>query len=599
MSYRTPRLDVSDEARCNELVELLQRTKHGAIFYVIAFTGIVFVEPAYWQPLISKVAFSIMLIALLLRFPLSSYFQSHSQDIQAEMVSRKLLRVLIVTSALGWSAFSTTVLISTDQLAGLVALAYLSTLAIACGTLVAMTTDVLLLRIVLLVLLVPMIVAAFGFAGAVGTLAGIYTLVFLFYLLSKGDSLSQSYWTYIRQNDRLRHQAMALENAWHEAQEASEVKGRFLSHMSHEIRTPMNGVLGTVELLGQADLQPEQREQVQTIKSSGRLLLRILDDVLDYSRLESNAMQVEVEPVAIRDVVDSCKRLLQPLVHHGVAFSVNIDDAVPDMVEADPVRIEQLLFNLANNALKFTASGSVTINVTSQPIDNRTARIKFEVTDTGVGISEADQKRIFEQFSKVEFNRGNRSGAGLGLAISKRLIEIMDGVVGVESTLGKGSTFWFELPLTVVARPQVDVEQTPRPIITGAGMFAGKRILLAEDNLVNQSVAKAFLGKMGCEVEVAGDGEQALAQYQKNRPDLVLMDCNMPAMDGFHATRAIRQYERDEGLLPRPIIALTAHAFSEIAERCLAAGMDEHLAKPIAYAKLQESLSRFLGGSPD
>ncbi len=592
----------SGEMLVRELSELLKRTRSGGFFYAFLLCGIVLAEPALWEHPLTRVCLLILLVSTCFRILLFVHFKKHETQIDAEKRVRLMLYLLIGFTACTWTLFSSYVLGHREALDGLLSLTYLSTLAVASGSVISMATDLRLVRVVVAILLIPTAYVSMAHSGTIGTVVAVYTLVYMFYLLKQSKMLNQSYWLYIQQNQKLRYQTAELEQVWKKAEAASSTKGRFLSHMSHEIRTPMNGVLGNLELLDQADLGPEQKEQLETIRSSGRLLLRILDDVLDYSRLENEIVPIVNEAVDLRKVVGNCVDLLKSMVKPGVNLSVAIDAAVPELVKSDSVRLEQLVFNLVNNALKFTQQGKVEIKLTVVPGGSgKKVRVRFCVTDTGIGISEQDQKGIFDQFNKVEFNRSNAKGAGLGLTISKKLVELMKGEIGVSSQLGEGSTFWFELPL----RPfKLADDLSPRE---KASVFTlldddlnpldHSLVLIVEDDPVNQKVAAAFVARLGCNVAMAKDGLEAFEKFKELSPDIILMDCNMPNMDGFEATRLIRQHEWDNGLSKTPIIALTAHAFNDIVAKCFACGMDEHMAKPFTLDSLREILERFINSA--
>ncbi len=599
MAPESEQYQSSDEVLCQELSELLKRTRSGGFFYAFLLSGIVLAETSLWTHSVTKLCLVVLVVATIFRIFLYLHFKTHKNQTAVEKRVRLMLYLLVGLSASAWTLFSTHVLVYRESFDALLSLIYLSTLAVASGTVISMATDLRLVRVIVALLLLPTAVAAQAHTGTIGTVVAIYTLVYMFYLLKQSKMLNQSYWRYIQQNQKLRYQTAELEQVWKKAEAASNTKGRFLSHMSHEIRTPMNGVLGNLELLDQTELDPEQKEQLETIRASGRLLLRILDDVLDYSRLEHEVSPIVNEAVDLRKVVGICVDLLKSMVKLGVELSVVIDEAVPRLVKSDAVRLEQLVFNLVNNALKFTQQGKVEVKLgVVAGGDDETIRVRFSVTDTGVGISEQDQQAIFDQFNKVEFNRSNAKGAGLGLTISKKLVELMKGEIGVSSKLGEGSTFWFELPMSLV---QPETALSPHEKAAVFTLVDGeenpldrKLVLIVEDDPVNQKVAAAFVARLGCSVAMAKDGLEAFEKFRQLTPDVILMDCNMPNMDGFEATRLIRQYEWEKGLPKTPVIALTAHAFNDIVAKCFDCGMDEHMAKPFTLDSLREILERFV-----
>jgi signal transduction histidine kinase/CheY-like chemotaxis protein len=452
------------------------------------------------------------------------------------------------------------------------------------------------------------LVAQLGFEGrslgegaglAVTTLGVTAAMISLFLLFARRLELAE-------RRTRLAARRLALANAALErrvgrrteelavardtAERANQAKTDFLAAMSHEIRTPLTGVLGIADLLAAEPLTARQNRYVRAIRSSGQQLLSIVNDILDFSKLRTGKIDLERIPFMLDGLLEEVISVMSPRAHETrVTLRIDKGEGVPPAVVGDPTRLKQILFNLVGNALKFTERGSVIVRVTAEPRTEERSYVRFAVVDTGIGMSEAQQATLFQEFRQGDVSMTRRyGGSGLGLAICRRLVEVMDGDIGVESRLGKGSRFWVDLPLRAAELPPQSSAQTLVPIALDP-----LRILLAEDVELNRDLICEALGRQGHMVVAVNDGQQAVEAARKGGFDIVLMDVQMPVLDGIEATRRIRALPPPVGTVP--ILALTASVLESSRPALLKAGMNDWAMKPIVWTQLFELLARYGG----
>ncbi len=479
--------------------------------------------------------------------------------------------------------------------AGLMALT--TTMVICCTSLLVYAQNLRVIYGYAFVMFAPTAGSLLALGGREAHLTLLSIVAFVLFFVFQGRQSHRQYWQARTNTKLVEIRAAELETARNLAESANHAKSDFLANMSHEIRTPMYGIVGSTEQLLKADLTARSREYVETVSISASVLLDLIDDVLDFSKIEAGKLTLQSVWFDLAGVAD---RLVEMFASRaaakGVALELEIADGTPGRLRGDPARLLQVLINLVGNAVKFTDHGRVTVSIAPRGIGDGRNRICFQVTDTGVGIPPELQDHLFDAFTQADSSATRRfGGTGLGLAISQRIVELMEGEIEFRSKLGSGSSFFFTVPLKRRGTDEI-TQEVAFDVLHRVGLARRPRrsfrILLVEDNPVNQMVASRQLELLGYRADTADDGREALAVLEKTDYDLVLMDCQMPELDGYQATRRIRR--RETGKKHTPIIAMTAHAVKGDREKCLAAGMDDYMSKPFRESDLEAMLDRWL-----
>ena len=589
-NYRNPILAIC---------ELAEKARIGGLYY---FVGVLVGGLLSPEINIRGIPFALFLVALAVPLALREYAYrlSKKESALSQASALRVIEFCYLANAILWTAFTVFLLYSAGVISQGAAATIVACAGIAAGGVTATIPHNRLINwYCFFMLAVPGLSVPFLIHGPARWYLAIMYFFYYYYMMKLGERQSSIYWQLRDHNTALQQYSTELEVARKEALAGSKAKSEFLAKMSHEIRTPMNGVLGIAQLLENTPLNARQQKYVHIIRDSGEVLLRIIDDVLDFSKLEVDKMLLHPAPIDLPQLIADMRDIFALQLHDKpVQLITHHQGEFPQQILVDPIRIRQILYNLISNAVKFTQQGNIIIDLEFHPSgETGIGRVKCSITDSGIGIHKDLQPQVFTQFEQFS-TQPSVKGTGLGLAICKKLVEVMGGEIGFHSTLQVGSHFWFEIPAAIVDENMSSIKlnvNEPVEVSSTRGLSA----LVVEDDSVNQLVIQHQLEYLGHQALVVDRGEFAITALQERNFDLIFMDYNLPEMSGAAVTKIIRRWEQENNKKRIPIIGLTAHTQNNIKQDCLDAGMDDYLSKPVKAVELRQAIARWATSASD
>ncbi len=585
---------ITDDVDYHAYGELIERTVHSSVYFVLVLLSVVIIDDRLG---IQSTMFIFLLVSILMltlmRYLLRMHYANQNHNYPKANISYFWYRIAICSNALVRAVFMAWVFYKSGIVDEPVAIALTGSALVVAGGVSTMNIDKLMMRLTVAIFLVPVAVASFVFLdGAAGNVIALFLLAYLFFLFRTGQLQHEEFWKAVIDNERLQQQSNEIQQSRQAAEHANQAKTQFLSSMSHELRTPLNAIMGYGQLINMLDststVEQCREFNAQIMKASSHLL-DLVNQMLDLATIEKGLLNLQLEPVLIAPIVKAS--IAQVEAAFPKAHKIRIIHQVSDQrlaMLADPVRLRQIVLNLLSNAVKYNIDGG-TVTICTDLVSNDLVQLR--IIDTGRGIDARDFDKLFESFERLSHQNSPVEGSGIGLSVTKQLVEAMQGTIGFESKVGQGSSFWVELPRAEIEEVKSNTE-LPAIALREASSMRPSKILYIEDNLANTELMKHVLRQLpDIELYCSLTAEEGLARAEQILPDLIFMDINLPGMDGYAALERLRDTESISGL---PVIAVSAYAMKSNIRKGIDAGFDDFVTKPFDIERLYEVLEKYL-----